>query len=59
MLSKLELIKIARWFEQNFVGEYYISFVKGFEGIYIIVEQSPDCNEGRQVFKVSEILSEV
>lgn len=59
MLSKLELTKIAKWFEKNFIGEFYISFVKGFEGIYIIIEQSPNCSEGRQVFKISEILSEI
>ena len=58
MLSAVELIKIGEWAKSHFVGEFYFSFVQGFEGVYIIVETAPNCREGRQVFKVSEILGE-
>ena len=59
MLSLNELVKIGEWVKTHFVGEYYFSFVQGFEGTYLLVETTPNCREGRQVFKISEILSEV
>ena len=59
MLSSNELVKIGEWVKTHFVGEHYFSFVQGFEGMYLLAETTLDCREGRQVFKVSEILSEV
>ena len=58
MFTLQELIKIGEWLNKKFVGTFYISFAKGFEGEYIIVETERDCREGRQVFSIREILSE-
>ena len=58
MLTANELQKIGEWVK-TFHGDFYFSFVQGFEGVYVIVETAPNYRGGRQVFKVSEILSEV
>ena len=56
MLHSQELIKIAKWFEDNWIGNFWVSFAKGFEDTYVIVEQERGSADGRQVFALSEIL---
>lgn len=58
MLTMQELIKIAAWFEKNFIGTYYISFLEGFKDNYIIIETEKDKSDGRQVFSIREILNQ-
>lgn len=52
MLHANELIKIGEWVKEHFTDEPKISFAKGFEDIYLIV----DLGSTRKAYALSEIL---
>ena len=58
MFTNQQLVKVAKFIEEKFVGDFCVSFAKGFEDTYVIIETERDSREGRQVFSLTEILSE-
>ena len=58
MFTVNELVRIGQWIEENYAGEYWFSFVQGFEGRYIIVEPCKGQRGGREVYKIEEILGD-
>lgn len=58
MLTLNELQRIAEWFKRTHAGLYYISFIEGFKGTYVIIETEKDSPMGRKVYTAREILDE-
>ena len=58
MLTLNEFQKVAEWLKRTHTGLYYISFIEGFKGTYVIIETEKDSPIGRKVYTVREILDE-
>lgn len=54
MLTAKDIITIGKWLEANFVGDFHVDFVKGFEGTYILISTSDEVT--RHAYNVEDIL---
>lgn len=55
MLTAQDIIIIGQWLKANFIGDFQIDFVKGFEGMYILIS-TPDETIIQHAYKVQDIL---
>lgn len=54
MFTAQDIIIIGEWLQKNFVGDFHIDFVKGFDDIYVLVSHSD--GQTRIAYKLTNIL---